>query len=544
MNLLLLLTPAHSADFFEGFGFYLGDPHVHTGYSGDGGSSDLHVSSCEDCGAFEDVTDIARRNGLDFVSISDHVNGEADTSHEGFEEIVEATIEGHDPDSGFLTLLGAEVWFRIDGSMVGHKNLYIFAENEALEELELDDVRFNGSSETIESCDAIWEWAEEVEERWGSAVIVPHHPAATGEMTTDWRCHQSEAAARFSPVAEIYSRHGSSDWTDSSFDPLWMGYSQRGSLGFAMDPQGMALRMGFFGGTDSHDTNPGGVCDQERKMSQHPYGGGLTIAVIPESDPFDREHLYQAVLSRQTYATSGPLLPAVVRYESGGAYLGGMGEYVGLPDAQPLSVVVNVPPDLDSLVIEVNLVGPGLKSTLQREDDGRYSLQLLAEDVPAWAYPEITVDGQNWDGAGGCEDGGSSREERIWLSPTWFDTTQADLDGDGVSWAEGDCDDGDPETHPGAVEVCDNGMDEDCDGAIDDEDDDCAVPDTGTPADDIEAEEAAEPERDVTVIGSISPTDGCATVRASPGLASWVLLVLLARRRSRNADAAGGPGGL
>jgi hypothetical protein len=38
-----------------------------------------------------------------------------------------------------------------------------------------------------------------------------------------------------------------------------------------------------------------------------------------------------------------------------------------------------------------------------------------------------------------------------------------DADGDG--WEDGaDCDDGNPEVHPGAVEVCDNGVDDDCDG--------------------------------------------------------------------------------
>ena len=44
----------------------------------------------------------------------------------------------------------------------------------------------------------------------------------------------------------------------------------------------------------------------------------------------------------------------------------------------------------------------------------------------------------------------------------------ADYDGDGVSIADGDCDDGDPAIAPGLDEVCD-GKDNDCDGAFDED---------------------------------------------------------------------------
>jgi hypothetical protein len=43
-----------------------------------------------------------------------------------------------------------------------------------------------------------------------------------------------------------------------------------------------------------------------------------------------------------------------------------------------------------------------------------------------------------------------------------------DLDGDGVTSDEGDCNDDDPAIHPGAEETCD-GVDQDCDGEIDEE---------------------------------------------------------------------------
>ncbi len=53
-----------------------------------------------------------------------------------------------------------------------------------------------------------------------------------------------------------------------------------------------------------------------------------------------------------------------------------------------------------------------------------------------------------------------------------------DLDGDGfisVECGGDDCDDGDFLVNPDATEVCDNGIDDDCDLAIDSEDSDCAV---------------------------------------------------------------------
>ena len=48
------------------------------------------------------------------------------------------------------------------------------------------------------------------------------------------------------------------------------------------------------------------------------------------------------------------------------------------------------------------------------------------------------------------------------------DADPSDLDEDGYSVSEGDCDDGNPDVHPGAAEVC-NGEDDDCDGLLGDD---------------------------------------------------------------------------
>jgi hypothetical protein len=68
----------------------------------------------------------------------------------------------------------------------------------------------------------------------------------------------------------------------------------------------------------------------------------------------------------------------------------------------------------------------------------------------------------------GCTDGACTPET----------CTDADEDGfavEGGACGPVDCDDGNPDVNPGADEVCDNGIDDDCDGSVDADDPDCLV---------------------------------------------------------------------
>ena len=61
---------------------------------------------------------------------------------------------------------------------------------------------------------------------------------------------------------------------------------------------------------------------------------------------------------------------------------------------------------------------------------------------------------------------------------------ESDSDGDGMTICGGDCDDSQPAIYEGALEDCGDGVDNDCDGDVDEEDDDCDPGDDDTAGDD------------------------------------------------------------
>jgi len=81
----------------------------------------------------------------------------------------------------------------------------------------------------------------------------------------------------------------------------------------------------------------------------------------------------------------------------------------------------------------------------------------------------VALDGALWWADSGvmCTDGGDDSDERVWTSPIWIEEPDTvDDDGDGLAEADGDCDDLDDAIHPDAEELA-NGIDDDCDGLVD-----------------------------------------------------------------------------
>ncbi len=129
------------------------------------------------------------------------------------------------------------------------------------------------------------------------------------------------------------------------------------------------------------------------------------------------------------------------------------------------------------------------------------------------------------------------------------DSAPADLDGDGWTEAQGDCDDGDPAVHPGAEELC-NGVDDDCDGVLADGEDADADGDGALACDDCDDSDATVlpgaagvhhvPDDHASIPDAIAAAAPGDTICVRPG--TWVGIVALQGRDVRLVGM-GGPEG-
>ncbi|MDP7112673.1 MAG: MopE-related protein, partial [Myxococcota bacterium] len=460
--------PAAAVEVLDGRAFYFGELHAHTGLSADGGSSDLGNCDPGGCGDLVDYFSNARDlAGLDFAAITDHINGNFAIDGADWPQIVDLVDAGHAPQDGFVALLGAEVQLGLDdGTDLGHRNYLFFGDPQQVGSLAMDQLAGIAGQP---SCEDMWSAVAAIEDAAGPLLLLPHHPASSIPMPTRWWCQDE----RLAPLVEVYSGHGNSrDFPDrDDYDPLFFPYTGGSTINEALAVGLWGLHLGLIGGTDFHDTWPGMVCHTDLMLEDQAYGGSLTGVVLDEGRAFDRESLYDALLHRHAFATTGPQVPVLLTaLDEAGDEIGVAGDILSPPPEGPVSLRITFPASLAPHVLDVQLYDSSQQPTpVPQVSPGVHELALEGWEVPWFGYAIVQIDGGSWYASQGviCEDGGVDDQERVWTSPIWFEELDDhDGDGDGFSELDGDCDDMLASIHPGAAEQA-NGVDDDCDGDVD-----------------------------------------------------------------------------
>lgn len=190
--------------------------------------------------------------------------------------------------------------------------------------------------------------------------------------------------------------------------------------------------------------------------------------------------------------TAGGIFDGVDTTRAGDFQIGVATQALDLPAGASVRVQVGyaLATDADSAA-----AAAGAAATTRDWDADGFDEDQDCDDLDADTNPEAAeaTDGRDNDCNGVIDD----------------DPLQTDDDGDGYAEVDGDCDDADPETHPGAVG---EGPDANCDGVADEE---------WNP--DIPAANGAS-------VGEGANGCGCQS-GARPGIAPWVILAVLGRRR-------------
>jgi len=442
---------------FLGATLMWGDPHAHSNLSHDGCED---PDTCRDRGATpgEDFFDQAVDAGLDFAAITEHAEwqqlvADASATYALWDEILERVEDAQAyEDSGFTPLLGYEWTSYVhpvealeDGELAvdhpevfnrGHKTVLFYATDvcepyrigaetltEVFVKVESGLVYSQDHDRPVASTiDQLHDHLAEAAGECGDAELLTfyHHPAMKFPNPVNWSLAVNEPDPQLEMLVEIASEHGSSECLDPeqegcdfwiTDDPineyLWWGSVQQAlALGY---------RLGFVGGTDSHDGRPG-TLDEPSTIAvpvdtdgdgipdgiSHQFTSGAITGVWADPHATPRDALWDGLRSRRTLATTGPrgAIAALAQEPDGTPHLPGS---VIPSDRFPVTVTVSLDPgdDYDIEVIEV--VDPADGSVVDSSEGG-----VLMADIDAPDSPALYVRARLWDG---------DTEHRIWLSP-------------------------------------------------------------------------------------------------------------------------------
>ncbi len=318
----------------KGERIYWGDPHVHTALSDGLGKLDE---------AYEYGRDIM---GLDFVSITDHMNAKGDGA-DRFRQLQEAAMRFNKPGK-FVTVPGYE-GSRFAGCG-GDVNVYFLGDDEPIIWLDEDH---QDMSSIISGYDP------------DTTIFSPHT-----HIGVNWDIFDSSCFRMF----EIYSVWGNSEYFGA---PMWnVGSRQKHTT--VQAGLALGLRFGIVGGGDDHAGHSG---NSHWLRTARTYRNGLT-AVLAQT--LDRENIFRSMQNRKVYATTGKRI--ILEFTAGGIGMGSEGVFEkGF-----------------SIDCEVHGTAPIRKITLIRngediysETPGQWDAELSWEEKSSFA--EIAIKGEKAD---------------------------------------------------------------------------------------------------------------------------------------------------
>ena len=442
-------TPAGRAgprQYGLGYNVYFGDLHSHSAYSNDAWQIQkflLHQTPVEPAGSIAS----ARARGLDFMALTDHaeqLNYQNLIYGQYGDEWANTQTQGNAGNAAdMVVFLGYE--FTKTGAVkdedenlvplpgAGHK--CVIFRGTSVPETPL------GANTTNTPLDL---WASLV---GYEAMTIPHHPArgeapAAGElqeweeydMSTDWSYVPSDPSLM--PVVEVFSVHGSSDYGisgDLCPDPV-PGFRTDRSVELALmnwlSTGNPAYKLGLVGGTDDHTSRPGNCTTDGPDVivaAEGEYSGGMAVVLATGRT---RAEIFDAIVARRCYATSGPKInldfSAWPVGNPGGAVIMGQTLTVARGATVHLSAAAGPGPGntvaIDRLVVTTTdgTLIPARTSYDGTSLDIEFAV-LRPQYVRVTAYQETTqrydTETSSW----------VDTEERAWSSPIWIEIADDSL---------------------------------------------------------------------------------------------------------------------
>ncbi|MCD6369263.1 MAG: DUF3604 domain-containing protein [Thermoproteales archaeon] len=351
---------------YSEFNLYFGDPHAHSNFSRCGicyGKNPfrrdlfIHVDVINDylkkfgldpAESLDILYEYAREKGkLDFVAVTDH---DFSMSDQAWGIMKKKADEWYSPGC-FVTLVAYE-W---TSYAYGHRNVYFYSEDAPLFRC-VDYGEHPGRKRGYTPKD-LWDFLRKKGIR---AITIPHHPSLT-QFPVDWSYYDPE----FDRLVEIVSLWGVFEYFNNPFQCVTSDVLPRL---FTVDSLEYGYRLGFIGGSDSHDCKPGSNvgCTMVRNAPKdlklnslsryfvpyfvkNPLGTGLAAIYAKK---LTREALFEALFNRRVYAVVGERIK--LEFKVDGRIMGEELRFKEPGHGHLIEVRVEAPKEIDRIEVVKN----------------------------------------------------------------------------------------------------------------------------------------------------------------------------------------------